>query len=61
MSALDRPPSLTELIRDPIILLMMKRDGVDPEQLLHQLRTMKPVVNHLHHQDRTRTGRRHTN
>lgn len=42
MTWCDREPTLKDILSDPIIMVVMKADGVDPQQLEATLREMAP-------------------
>jgi len=41
MCVMFREPTIDEMLSDPIVLLLMKHDGVEEEQLRHLVRAVR--------------------
>jgi len=44
MSGTDPSPTLRDLVTDPIALLLMRRDGVEPAEVVELMATMKRAL-----------------
>ena len=49
----DRRNQLIDLISDPICLLLMKRDGVQPLTVLRLMKSVRPRIAHDIRQERS--------